>query len=494
PQALPNDTRGRIAADHDRCAWRDCPHFSDCYVREVRDRAQSAQVVVINHTLLLIDAAMGGFLLPERDVIVVDEAHHLEEEATRAFTVTITPGRIQSLVAQSRVRQHADQGALQEALAASTLVAEALAQIMASNSKGRRTLDAPLQEGLRLASAVDGIANSLQHNRPLNLDAREEQLYERLVKRARTLASDLRTVFSLAEPETRVYYLERVTGRRNDRSVAYSASSTPLSVADLLREKLFDRTPTVITSATIAVGRDFSFFKARTGLSNPREAVLPLTFDYEHDALLYLPKLTHEPAFGAASALYHDELAKHMLEMIAVSSGRAFLLFTSNYALRAVHDRMAAHPDAAGYTFLVQGDGLSRSEMVRQFQKRARPVLFGLRSFWEGVDVPGEALSLVVIDKLPFDPPDDPVNEARVDHMKRAGENWFGGYVLPLATIRLKQGLGRLLRTHADRGVLAILDKRLVTKSYGRQVLAALPPARRTTDLAEVQAFFQRDD
>lgn len=155
---------------------------------------------------------------------------------------------------------------------------------------------------------------------------------------------------------------------------------------------------------------------------------------------------------------------------------------------------MAAHPDAAGYTFLVQGDGLSRSEMLRQFQRRARPVLFGLRSFWEGVDIPGEALSLVVIDKLPFDPPDDPVNEARVDHMKHAGENWFGGYVLPLATIRLKQGLGRLLRTHADRGVLAILDKRLVTKSYGRQVLAALPPARRTTDLAEVRAFFQRED
>ena len=198
-------------------------------------------------------------------------------------------------------------------------------------------------------------------------------------------------------------------------------------MTELLQEKLFDKIPIIATSATLAVGGDFSFFRSRVGLTDAREVVLPLAFDYESNALLYLPRMRTEPAYGAASGPYLDELAEEMSELIAASRGRAFLLFSSQNALRGVLERMGERFDGADYSFLVQGQDLTRGELLRQFRQRSRAVLFGLKSFWEGVDVVGESLSLVVIDKLPFDPPDDPVNEARVNRMKQAGENWFGG-------------------------------------------------------------------
>lgn len=491
PVALPNDTRGRLAADNDRCAWRGCPHFSDCYVKHMRDVAREAQIIVVNHTLLLIDAAMGGFLLPERDVIVIDEAHHLEEEATRAFTITVTPGRVESLMRQKRLRDNTDPLAQQEVLDANAQVWDALGRTQRSDAGGRQQLREPLEEGLRLASRLDDLAVGLQVRRPINMDDKEEQLYDKLVKRARALASDARVAFGVAAPEERVYYVEQTNPqRRRGLSPALAVSASPLSVTDLLREKLFDKIPTIATSATLAVGGDFSFFRSRVGLPAAQEVVLPLAFDYRSNALLYVPRMRLEPAYGAASEPYLIELADEMGRLIEASGGRAFLLFSSQRALRFVYDRLADGPAGAGFSFLAQGDQLGRIELLRQFRQRPRAVLFGLKSFWEGVDVAGEALSLVVVDKLPFDPPDDPVNEARVGRMKAAGENWFGAYTLPMAVLRLKQGIGRLLRTKDDRGVMAILDKRLHTKSYGRQVLAALPPARRTSEIADVRRFF----
>jgi Rad3-related DNA helicase len=263
-------------------------------------------------------------------------------------------------------------------------------------------------------------------------------------------------------------------------------------VTELLRERLFDRIQTIATSATLAIGGDFRFFRARVGLADAREVVLPLTFNFRDHALLYVPRMRLEPAFGAASGPYLDELAQQMRALIEASEGRAFLLFSSQHALQGVYARLQEALDELAFAPVVQGRDLGRVEMLRQFRERERAVLFGLKSFWEGVDVAGEALSLVAIDKLPFDPPDDPVQEARVGRMKEAGENWFGDFVLPQAILRLKQGLGRLLRTADDMGVMAILDKRLYTKGYGRQVLAALPPARRTMDIEDVQRFFAR--
>jgi ATP-dependent DNA helicase DinG len=497
PESLPPDMRGRINGDSDQCAWRACPSYADCYVRKMRERARDAQVIVVNHTLLLLDAAMDGWLLPERDLVILDEAHHLEEEATRAFTVTVSPGRVNSLLALRRLREHADAAAVAEAQAAVTDAWDALRLVVDPTARDRQTLRAPLEQGLRLASLVDDVATSLKRNQPQLMDEKEEQLYERLVKRARTLAADLRVAFGVEDLTGHVYYVERSSGWGESRRRGVpqpSVSATPLGVATLLTERLFDKIPVLATSATLAIGGDFSFFRARVGFPAPplaREAVLPLAFDYETHALLYAPRLRHEPAFGDAGGPYLTELAEHMSQLVRASAGRAFLLFSSQRALGAVLERLAGPLDAAGFSLLAQGAGMARAELLRRFREEPRAVLFGLKSFWEGVDVAGAALSLVVIDKLPFAPPDDPIQEARVALMKEAGENWFGGYTLPLAILQLKQGLGRLLRTRDDRGVMAILDTRLHTKSYGRQVLMSLPPARRTASMAEVARFFE---
>ena len=498
PVSLTPDTRARVAADPDQCAWRSCPFFADCYVRKMRERAREAQIIVVNHTLLLIDAAMDGWLLPERDVVVLDEAHHLEEEATRAFTATVSPGRVLSLLGLRRVREHADAGVVQRATAANNDAWDALVLVADPALRGRQTLTRALEEGLTLASAVDEVASSLHEHRPDELDEKETALYDRLVKRARALGADLRTVFSLSDPADHVYYVERVGGPDTDRparrrSTQIAVSAAPLAVTELLTTKLFDRVPVIATSATLAVGGDFTFFRKRVGLPAAQERVLPLAFDYREHALLYVPRMRCEPAFGAASGPYLAELAAQIGSLVRASQGRAFLLFSSQRALQEVRSITTPELQDLGYTVLVQGDGLGRAELVRRFREDPRPVLFGLKSFWEGVDIAGEALSLVVIDKLPFAPPDDPIQEARVARMKAEGENWFGGYTLPLAILQLKQGLGRLLRTRDDRGVMSILDTRLHTKSYGRQVLAALPPARRTQDLTDVARFFSLD-
>jgi Rad3-related DNA helicase len=488
PESLPADVRAKVAADSDQCAWRACPFFNQCYVKRMRDRAREAQVIVVNHTLLLLDAEMGGFLLPERDVVVIDEAHHLEEEATRAFTISVTPGRVTSLLNQRKLREVADDRNQQEVNNANADAWEALLRVVGPMARGRQHLREPLQQGLRLADTLEDLALSLQRNRPLNMTEKDEQLFERLVKRTRTLTSDVRQVFRVEHPDERVYYVEMTRGAGR-RAPQPEVSAAPLGVAELLREKLFDRVQTIATSATLAIDGDFSFFRARVGLEGSRDVTLPYAFNYPEVARLYIPRLRYEPLYGPASGPYLDEMGEQMRSLVEASEGRAFLLFSSQRALEEVYKRIGAGLEADGYTTLAQGRDFARIELLRQFREGERAVLFGLKSFWEGVDVPGDALSLVVIDKLPFDPPDDPVQEARVARLKAEGANWFGSYVLPNAILRLKQGVGRLIRTRDDRGVMAILDKRIQTKSYGRQVLLALPPARRIDNIEDVRAF-----
>ncbi|GHO95160.1 hypothetical protein KSF_052080 [Reticulibacter mediterranei] len=500
---LPGDIRGRIATDSDQCAWSKCGYFMDCYVRSMRERAQRAQVIVVNHTLLLLDAAMDGFLLPERDVIVLDEAHHLEEEATRSFTITVNPMQIQTLLAQRMLKDHTLMSLQDETMRKAQEAWARLEQVANPGLRGRANLEAPLEEGLRLASVVSDLADSLRKQRPKDLPEKEGQLYDKLLKRAQNLSESLRTVFSLADTQKFVYYVDRTESSRG--GITLQASAAPLDVTSWLKQRLFDKCNVICTSATLATvgpnpakpedkGPNFSYFRRRIGLdpierSNVLERVLPLTFDYESNALLYLPHDLPAPAYGPGSDEYMKAIAREMYKLVKLSRGRAFLLFSSKRMLDRAYELMSPH---LPYPLLKQGD-MTRIELTRRFREEEGAVLFGLKSFWEGVDIAGDALSLVVIDKLPFDPPDDPVHEARVAHMKAAGENWFGTYVLPQAVLRLKQGIGRLLRTREDRGVMAILDTRLHTKGYGRQVLNALPPARRTSSLRDVDRFFKEE-
>ncbi|GCE48828.1 Rad3-related DNA helicase [Thermosporothrix hazakensis] len=506
---LPADVRGRIATDRDQCAWTKCNYFGDCYIRQMRERAERSQVIIVNHTLLLLDTLMDGFLLPERDVIIVDEAHHLEEEATRSFTVTIGPNQIQTLLAQRMLKDHSQQSLQAEVFNAAQKMWIRLEQIMETGYKGRVNLEEQLEEGLYLASALEDLGSSLRRQRPKDLPEKDAQLYDKLLKRTQNLAENVRLVFSVADTSRYVYYIERVEGsgpRQNRANTQLQVSASPLDITRWLKEKLFNKCNVICTSATLATVSsggnrpedrrpNFQYFRRRIGLEPEErpdvlESILPLTFDYEQNALLYVPRDLPAPAYGAGSDEYMKAIAREMYRLVKLSRGRAFLLFSSKRMLDRAYELMAPH---LSYPLLKQGD-MTRLELTRRFRQEEGAVLFGLKSFWEGVDIAGDALSLVVIDKLPFDPPDDPVHEARVAHMKANGENWFGDYVLPQAVLRLKQGIGRLLRTRTDRGVMAILDTRLHTKGYGRLVLNALPPARKTINVRDVERFFREMD
>jgi Rad3-related DNA helicase/serine/threonine protein kinase len=502
---LPGDIRGRVNADSDQCAWGKCEFYSECYVRKMRVKAEHAKLIVVNHTLLLLDALMEGHLLPERDVVIVDEAHHLEEEATRCFTITVSPLQVSTLLAQRMLKEHTPPHLQDEANQVMMRAWERLGQVADPGFKGRANLQAPLEEGLLLSSTIAKLADALFEQRPKDMPEKETQLYDKLLARAQNLAENIRTVFSVTDTGKFVYYVERMNtpGRRGGQ---LEASAAPLDVTAFLKEQLFSKCNVICTSATLATvspnparpedkGANFAYFRRRVGLDhvdypNTVERILPLTFDYESHALLYLPRDLPEPVFGAGAGNYTKAIAREMLRLVKASRGRAFLLFSSKRMLDEVYEQISPHLD---FLLLRQGD-LPRIELTRRFREEEGAVLFGLKSFWEGVDIVGEALSLVVIDKLPFDPPDDPVHEARVAQMKAAGENWFGTYVLPQTVLRLKQGLGRLLRTRDDRGVMAILDTRLYTKSYGRTILAALPPARRTASLKDVELFFNEEE
>ncbi len=501
---VPGDIRGKVCADSDQCAWSKCGYYGDCYVRTMRERAERAQIIVVNHTLLLLDAAMDGYFLPSREVIVLDEAHHLEEEATRSFTVTVNPNQIMTLLAQNLLKHHSTLSLQDDANKAMMHAWERLKLVADPGYKGRANLHSPFEEGLKLASVITDLADSLRKQKPNNLPDKEGQLYDKLLKRTQNLAQNIRTVFSVDQPNRFVYYVERVhTGARG--GVQLEVSAAPLDVTSWLKEQLFKKSDVICTSATLATigpnatrpddrGANFSYFRRRTGLDlleqdKVIERILPLSFDFESNALLYLPRDLPAPVYGEGADDYTKAIAREMYRLVKLSRGRAFLLFSSKRMLDGAYELMEPHLDNP---LLRQGD-MPRIELTRKFREEKGAILFGLKSFWEGVDIAGEALSMVVIDKLPFDPPDDPVHEARVAQMKAAGENWFGIYVLPQAVLRLKQGLGRLLRSRDDRGVMAILDTRLHTKGYGRQVLDALPPARRTSNIRDVKQFFAEE-
>ncbi|HEY4384465.1 MAG TPA: helicase C-terminal domain-containing protein, partial [Ktedonobacteraceae bacterium] len=391
-----------------------------------------------------------------------------------------------------------------EVMKTASVVWARLEQVADPGFKGRCNLEAPLEEGLRLATVVSDLADSLRKQKPKDLPEKDDQLYDKLLKRTQNLSENIRSVFSVANTTKFVYYVDRVEGSRQNNLL--QASAAPLDVTSWLQEKLFDKCNVICASATLATigtsnplkpeekGPNFSYYRRRVGLDpieRPEviERILPLAFDYESNALLYVPRDLPAPAYGPGSDDYMVAIAREMYRLVKLSRGRAFLLFSSKRMLDRAYELMAPH---LPYPLLKQGD-MTRIELTKRFRTEEGAVLFGLKSFWEGVDIAGDALSLVVIDKLPFDPPDDPVHEARVAHMKAAGENWFGTYVLPQAVLRLKQGIGRLLRTREDRGVMAILDIRLHTKGYGQMVFNALPPARRSANIRDVERFFAEE-
>ena len=490
--------RGAINADHDRCIGQKCAFYEDCYYFGMKERAAKAQVVVANHSLLMRDIAVGGHLLPKHDAVIIDEAHCLPEEATDAFTVTVSEKSVASLLALKEVQSAPlKENQLNELYDLTQRTWSRLDQLIAGAKGSKVVLSTSIEEGLQLSSAVEKLAHILDDAIPTDTSEKAIALHNKTVKRAENLAANLRTVFSHKDTRRFVYYLEKevLPGKRHRTRIL--AHAAPLTVSEQLRTTLFshhDR-PVICTSATLATPQ-LDFFTRQVGLDQLRgnaERVLPLVFDFARQALLYLPRRIPEPAYsGEDETEYQQAIAAEMLKLVRASHGRAFLLFSSRRGLDATYNQIAEEIRTAGYPTLRQGD-MSRAELTRQFRETSGSVLFGLKSFWEGVDIAGDALSLVVIDKLPFVPPDDPVHEARVNLLKQTGEKWewFDKLVIPGMTLQLKQGVGRLIRTQSDRGVMAILDSRMHSKAYGKTIVRAMPPAQVTTSILDVQKFFE---
>lgn len=476
-----------VTSTRDNCLGSKCPHYDACFVMKARREALAADVVVVNHHLFFADLVLrdegAAELLPACNTVIFDEAHQLPETASLFFGESVSTSQLIELARDSRLEAAAaarDYAPLPEAARDLDQAARDFRLTFAEEG-GRmsaRTLagNARFETGLAAAlGALDALAQELK------MQAERSEGLLGCWQRALTAGERLERWRSGVD-EARVKWVE-IFGH------ALRLHSTPLSIAEIFRRQV-DEHPRawIFTSATLSVNGDFGYYCRQMGIADARTAAWDSPFDFAAQALLCVPRGLPDPN----TPEHTEAVIEAALPLIDAAGGRAFLLFTSLRAMRFGRERIERAFAARGwdYPVLAQGEG-SRSDMLVRFRDLGNAVLVGSHSFWEGVDVRGQALSLVVIDKLPFAPPDDPVLAARVDSISRAGRNAFLEYQLPEAVITLKQGAGRLIRDETDRGVLMICDSRLLTRSYGKRVLASLPPMRLTHRTEEAVAFLR---
>ena len=479
-----------LDARRETCTGQKCHDFDACYVTRVRQRALESDIVIVNHHLFFADLALRqgdfGQVLPDYSVVIFDEAHELEDVATQYFGIMVSSFRLDEF-ARDTVR------ALSELTDSPTFLQDQIARLTVAAGeffgafrgtegrfplrelgagrqmrRGPQRTEAPDEPYRRLLSQLAVIQSSLA-----NMPSRSDTL-DALQRRSVELHEELTTIFG-SESDENVYWYEA-----RGRGVFLWAS--PIQISSILAERLFAKMDTaVLTSATLSTGGNFQFIRSRLGLAECTELILDSHFDFAHQAILYVPKEIPEPREEGWAARASEELEK----ILEASQGRAFVLFTSYAQMEMIHRSLSGR---IPYPMLMQGEK-SKSGLLDEFRRTPNAVLFATASFWQGVDVQGEQLSCVVIDKLPFSVPSDPVVAARIRHLNDSGGNAFYDYQIPEAIILLKQGLGRLIRSRSDRGILALLDKRILTKSYGRNFLRSLPPAPLTHDFSEIRNF-----
>lgn len=522
-----------IAAHPDTCRHRECRHYDKCFYYKARRTAEQCQLLVVNHALFFADLRLrrqapdGPTLIPTYDAVVFDEAHHVDDVATRAFGLEWGSRRVPILLARCKRLPQLKQNQL--------AAIEAIHQRLLDPYLGARSyegfmheVDAPQFKELRDAvrAALDALAKDLVNIAETTTKTQEKEKAVGLAKTATRLSTELSAFHT--EPQDDSYFLWYHNRQMRGGGMLTTLVRTPYEIAPTLEESLYSRIERVsFVSATLATGGGFESAARRLGLvaasplapaerggnaekevtdddflaSMPLNvapakmpSVAPVTitalqsiqgspFDYERNGLLYVPRHLGPPA---STDDYAERMLAEVHALVSLAKGRTFVLFTSHRMLSVAKERLK---ESLGYPIFAQGEA-PNARLIESFAKSGNGVLLGTSSFWEGVDVPGDALSLVILDKLPFPTPDSPPLRAREERIKKAGGDAFNEFSMPITELRLKQGFGRLLRTTTDRGVVAILDARLWSKAYGRKLLDALPPCPRTDQISAVAQFF----
>jgi ATP-dependent DNA helicase DinG len=499
----------KLDARVDTCLGQKCKEYDRCFITEMRRRAAESDIVIVNHHLFFADlsvkleaeGAPDAGVLPEYGAVVFDEAHELEDIAGNYFGISVSNLRVDELTRDveqllQREKLYTPQmsGAIQSLRERSQLFFSLLPANegrFAFDSR-REFLEENGEEFLALNQSLYRLVAELEQ-----LPQKPEEAFS-LMRRAQQLQVQLTFVMENEDPNT-VFWIERRgfrgpggSRRKNASSTATESSggrtnvflqATPIEVGQILRECLWSKLEaSVLTSATLAVGGGFEYIRQRLGLDHARELVVPSHFDYESQAILYVPPNLPDPR----TPQFASEASGVIRRLLEITRGRAFVLFTSYAQMNEIYDRLLGVLD---FPMLKQGDA-PKSALLEEFRLTPHAVLFGTSSFWQGVDVQGEQLSCVIIDRLPFAVPSDPVVAARVKAIDAGGGNAFFEYQVPSAVITLKQGFGRLIRSLHDRGLLALLDNRILKKQYGRVFVESLPRYSRTTDLKKVEEFF----
>lgn len=514
-----------IDARSDTCLGQKCPDYDSCFVTRMRQRALEADLVIVNHHLFFADLALRGHdygaVIPDYSIVIFDEAHELEEVASEYFGAQVSNYRIAELIRDAqnvmitdtvasgeilkvcaRLQQRADRFWLHflqsgddrgpgrqrawSVVPDSRYVLDANFIMRAAKEQGGSgapgtLLDVEAADSAEFTPAGQsllGLLNALARLETTLAALKDPpQEVSNLVRRTAEIKRDLEFIMTCADPQY-VYWYER-------RGRGLFLQATPIDVSALLAESLFDRVPTVIlTSATLASNQSFDYIRSRLGIKQARELIIPSHFDFQRQAILYLPPHLPDPRHPSFLAQAVEEIVK----ILEITSGRAFVLFTAVNQMNEAYQRVS---ERVAFPCFVQGQG-SRSGLLEKFKQTPHAVLFATNSFWQGVDVQGDALSCVIIDRLPFAVPTDPVIAARQRYIEQQGGDSFYEYSVPQAVLMLKQGLGRLIRSTEDVGVLSVLDPRLRTKAYGQIFLRSLPPCPITTNIDEIARVFER--
>jgi len=473
--------RARITSTTENCLGQSCPSFDDCFVFKNRKAALESDLVITNHHLLLSDMSLRekgfGEVLPLADVIIFDEAHQLPELASTYFSQTMSTRQLLELITDIRTADHEEAGDLEQLAGALAIFEKLIRDVRLVFGREDQRLNwlevwekSLLSAALpKMLAAFQGIIDILE------TASGRGKLLDNCWQRAKAHYNYI-DIYIETKNEDSIRWVE-IRGHH------LYLNQTPVNISETFQQRLSEYNATsIFTSASLAINDDFNYYSRQLGLEECQTQVWNSPFDYQTQTCLYVPLDLPEPN----QFEFFDAFIERTIELLSYSEGHAFVLFTSHQALKKSADILSKEID---YPIFIQGQA-PRSELLNQFRHTKHAVLLGTSSFWEGVDVKGDALSLVIIDKLPFASPDDPVLQARLNHFSKQGSNPFMDHQVPQAAISLKQGVGRLIRDVTDRGVCVICDKRLIRKAYGKRIIKALPPMPITHELEDVKDFF----